>query len=82
MFWQIVLQNKDFIQVRIKDMYVAFNLVRGGTRNFPTGGLTLLTRGLKYGFQGNVNAKNLQQNSFTPSDGEASMFRQGSYSPL
>ena len=32
-------------------------------------GLTLPTRGLKYGFQGIVNAKNLPQNSFSPSDG-------------
>ena len=31
---------------------------RGGTRNFLTGGLTLSARGLKYGFQGIVNAKN------------------------
>ena len=42
---------------------------RGGARNFPTGGLTLPTKGLKYGFQGIVNAKNLRQNSFSPSDG-------------
>ena len=42
---------------------------RGGARNFPTGVLTLPTRGLKYGFQGIVNAKNLRQNSFSPSDG-------------
>ena len=42
---------------------------RGGARNFPTGGLTRPTRGLKYGFQGIVNAKNLRQNSFSPSYG-------------
>ena len=42
---------------------------RGGTRNFPTGGLTLPTRGLKYGFQGTVNAKILRKNRFSPSDG-------------
>ena len=41
----------------------------GGARNFPTGGLTLPTRGLKYGFKGSVNAKNLRQNSFSPSEG-------------
>ena len=34
---------------------------RGGTRNFPTGGLTLPTRELKYGFQGTVKAKNLRK---------------------
>ena len=32
-------------------------------------GLTLPTRGLRYGFQGIVNAKNLRENSFSPSDG-------------
>ena len=42
---------------------------RGGARNFPTGGLTLPTRRLKYDFQGIVNAKNLRQNSLSPSDG-------------
>ena len=47
-----------------------FSLVnRGGVRNFPTGGLTRPTRGLKYGFQGIVNFKILRQNSFSPSDG-------------
>ena len=44
-------------------------LDRGGARNFPRGGLTPPTRGLKFGFQGSVNAKNLRQNSFSPSDG-------------
>ena len=43
------------------------NKSRGGARNFPTGGLTLPTRGLKYGFQGNVNAESFRQNSFSPS---------------
>ena len=42
---------------------------RGGARNFPTGGLTLPTRGLKYGFQGTTNAKNLRKILFSPSDG-------------
>ena len=37
---------------------------RGGARNFPTGGLTLPTRGLKYGFQGTINAKNLPKIAF------------------
>ena len=51
--------------------YNAFRFFRnrGGTRTFPTGGLTLPTRGTKYGFQGTVNAKNLRQTSFSPSDG-------------
>ena len=41
----------------------------GSPRNFPKGGLTLPTRRLEYGFQGIVNAKNLRQTSFSPSDG-------------
>ena len=35
---------------------------RGGARNFPT-------RGLKYGFQGTIIAKNLRKNRFSPPDG-------------
>ena len=41
----------------------------GGARNLRRGGMTLPTRGLKYGFQSVVNAKNLRQNSFSPFDG-------------
>ena len=41
--------------------------IRSGARNFPTGGLTLPTRGLNYGFQSIVNAKNLGHTSFSPS---------------
>ena len=40
---------------------------RDGIRYFPTGELTLPKRGLKYGFQGTVNAKNLRK--LPPSDG-------------
>ena len=36
---------------------------------FLPGGLTLPTKGLKYGFQGTINAKDLPQNRFSPSDG-------------
>ena len=42
---------------------------RGGARNFPTGGLTLLTGGLKYGFQGTSTARNLRKICFLPSGG-------------
>ena len=42
---------------------------RGEARNFPTGGLTLSTRGLKYSFQGTINAKTHRHNRFSPSDG-------------
>ena len=42
---------------------------RGGTRNFPMGELTLPMRGLKYGFQGTINAKNLRKNCISPSNG-------------
>ena len=40
---------------------------RGGARNFPIG-VTLPTRGLKYGFKGTINAKNLRKNRFSPTD--------------
>ena len=36
--------------------------------SFPRG-LTLPTRGLKYGFQGTIIAKNLRKNCFSPYDG-------------
>ena len=49
----------------------------GGARNFPTGRLTLPTRGLIYGFQGIVNAKNLRHNSSSPSDGGLACFDRG-----
>ena len=52
--------------------------LRGGARNFPTGGLTLPMRGLKYGFQGTINAEKLRKIAFylptqglACSDGEA-----------
>ena len=58
-------------------------IIRGGARNFPTGGQTLSTRGLKYGFQGTINAKNGRKNRrlFTFRRG-ASILRCGNYSPL
>ena len=54
---------------------------RGGARNFPTGRLTLPTRGLKYGFQRTINAKHLRKSRFSPSDGGASMLRRGAIAP-
>ena len=54
---------------------------RGGAKSFPTGGLTLPTRGLKYGFQGTINAKNLRKNRFSPSHGGLACSN-GGYSPL
>ena len=44
-------------------------------------GLTLPTRGLKYGFQGTLNAKNLQKNRFSSSEGGLAC-SDGGYSPL
>ena len=43
--------------------------------------LTLPTRGLKYGFQGTIYAKNLQKFAFRLTTG-ASKLRRGGYSPL
>ena len=34
--------------------------------NFPTEGITLPMRWLRFGFQGTVNAKNFGKNSFPP----------------
>ena len=42
---------------------------QGWRQEFSDGGLTLPTRGLKCGFQGTINAKNLRKNRFSPSDG-------------
>ena len=39
-------------------------------------GLTRPRRGVKYGLQGTINAKNLRKNNFSPSDEGASMFRE------
>ena len=49
---------------------------KGGARSFPTG-LTFPTRGLKYGFQGVINVKNLRQNSLLSSKGGACIFQRG-----
>ena len=76
-----VLASLSELLVRVMSESHSDILGRGGARNFPTGGLTLPTRGLKYGFQGIVNAKNFLQNSFSPSDVGASMFRQGAIAP-
>ena len=50
-------------------------------QEFSDEGLTLPTRGLKYGFQGTINAKNLQQNRVSLSDGGLAC-SDGGYSPL
>ena len=48
---------------------VCSTLCQGWRQEFSDGGLTLLTRGLKYGFQGTKNAKNLRKNRCSLSDG-------------
>ena len=50
-------------------IFVADSSKQGWGQEFSDGGLTLPTRGLKYGFQGTINTKNLRQNRFSPSDG-------------
>ena len=42
---------------------------RGWCQEFSYGGLALPTRGLKYGFHGTINARNLRKSRFSPSDG-------------
>ena len=65
------VKTLDDLHEKLEEMGFSLSSLqsRGGARNFPTGGLTLPTRVLKYGFQGIVNAKNLRQNDFSPSDG-------------
>ena len=46
-------------------MYLAIQFQTGVAPGiFRRGGLTLPTRGLKYGFQGTINAKNLRKSAF------------------
>ena len=59
--YDLALNASIFIQQRALQKFIA---VRGGARNFPTGELNLPTRELKYGFQGTINAKNLQKIAF------------------
>ena len=42
---------------------------QGWRQEFSDGGLTRPTRGLKYGFQGTINVKNLRKSRLSPSDG-------------
>ena len=57
--WMLLIREKDFPSY----LSVLSFLARGGARNFPTWGLTLPTRGPKYGYQGTINAKNLRKKS-------------------
>ena len=50
-----------------KDLMKLF-IMLGWRQEFSDGGLTLPTRGLKYGFQGTINTKNLRKNPLSPSD--------------
>ena len=54
---------------------------QGWHQVFSNGGLTLSMRGLKYGFQGTINAKNIQK-SLSPSDKGASMPQRMAIAPL
>ena len=61
-----LLSNNQIMLTKLALLHME---IRGGARNFPTGGLTLPTRGLTHGLQGSVNAKNLRRNRFSPSYG-------------
>ena len=54
---------------------------QGWRQELSDGGLTLPTRGLKYGFQGTINAKNLPKNRFSPSDGGLAFSNEGAIAP-
>ena len=43
---------------------IPYIINQGWRQEFSDGGLTLLTRGLKYDFQGTINAKILRKNRF------------------
>ena len=63
-------EAQDFLRLRPRPHFRLIKLSgQGWRKEFSNRGLTLPTRGLKYGYQGIVNAKNLRQNSFSSSDG-------------
>ena len=60
----------------VQDMYLTVALysrifvhLTGVASGIFRRGLILPTRGLKYGFQGTIKARNLRKNRFSPSDG-------------
>ena len=63
------MQNYSFVGIVLP--------CQGWRQEFSDEGMTPPTRGLKYGFQGTINAKNLRKNRVSPSDGGATMFRRG-----
>ena len=58
------------VSLRLLPAATILDSIRGGARNFSTGGLTLPMRGLKYGFQGTINAKISEKIAFhLPTEG-------------
>ena len=57
------------VLVVLSSTYLLHCQIQGWRQEFSDGGLTLPTRGLEYGFQGTINAKNLRKNRFLPSGG-------------
>ena len=53
----------------------------GWRQEFSDGGLTLPTRGLKWGFRGTIDAKNLRKNRFSPSNGGLACSDEGAIAP-
>ena len=67
-------KNKLINDIKVcPDMYYG----QGWRQEFSYGGLTLPTRGLKYGFQGTINAKNLRKKLLFTFRWGASMLRRG-----
>ena len=54
---------------------------QGWRLEFADGGLNLPTRGLKHGFQGTINTKNLRKNRFSLSDGRLACSDWGAIAP-
>ena len=69
LYW---LSNYYFYSVQswvAKKITQIITSLQGWRQEFSDGGLTLPTRGLKYGFYGTINAKNLRKNHVLPFDG-------------
>ena len=58
--------------INVGELEIHTVLMQGWRQEFSDGGLNLPTRGLKYGFLGTINAKNLQKIAFhLPTEGLA-----------
>ena len=75
--WRVVESSREMFE-HSQNFHSAFLFLlgvversrkQGWHQEFSDGGLTLPMRGLKYGLQGTINAKNLRKNCFSRSEG-------------